>query len=230
MATIQSDEIQTGMFVANYPHVDTPRRPKEDSDNKDKWKYDVGAIFDLTKDAHHIAALMNIHEQVKRQIFPQLPAGQFGGLKLSIAYPKPEAVAQFPEHYTNKIIFTFRHHNAKDKHTPPGIGKFDPITRTIVDLPQGCGEFYTGCYCIAKVRAFYYNNEGRKGIALGLNSITKLKDGVRFGGGPQTASAAFADFNPDEYDLSSDELFALPGGLPGLPPLPGAGGLGKLGV
>jgi hypothetical protein len=38
-------------------------------------------------------------------------------------------------------------------------------------------EFYAGCYAIASVRAYTYENKGNKGVAFGLQNIQKSKDG-----------------------------------------------------
>lgn len=224
-ARIQSDPLQTGMFVCWYPHLDKPRNRGDNGEllPESEWKYDVGAIFDLTKDKKWIDQLLLIEHQVKTQAFPKMRADDWTDLQRSIKMPKAADVEKHPEHLTNKIIFTFRHHNSDKVQRPPGIGKYNPQTGQIEDLEQGCGEFYTGCFAVAKVVAFHFTGK-KNGVAFGLNSCFKVRDGVAFGGGPQSASTAFADFKPEDIDLTNEKLFALPPGFPG------AGGLSGLGV
>ncbi len=43
-------------------------------------------------------------------------------------------------------------------------------------------EVYSGCYVQAVITLFPYNQNGNKGIGVGLNAIRKIKDGDRLGG------------------------------------------------
>lgn len=56
-------------------------------------------------------------------------------------------------------------------------------------------EVYSGCYVRAVVKMYAYNNKGKKGFGLLLDSIKKIDDGERFGG-----STASADDYEDEDD------------------------------
>lgn len=53
-------------------------------------------------------------------------------------------------------------------------------------------EFYAGCYAIASVRPYFYDQKGNKGVAFGLNNIQKVRDGEPLGG----VSRPEDDFKP----------------------------------
>lgn len=224
---ISSEELQTGLFVAYYPYVDTPRRDKKDPNNKDLWTYDVNAIFDPQSTA--VQQLLGIEEQVRRAAFPQIKfedrdSNQYPILQRSIKNPKTEEIEKYPEQLAGKILFTFRSRNRQGVDNPPALGKYDARTATVIDLQMGCSEFYSGCICVAKVKAYEFNHDGKKGIAFGLNVITKMKDGERFGGGKQAASKALDVSQFDPKDFQDKSLFdKAPSGLPTLPTLPNLG-------
>jgi len=48
-------------------------------------------------------------------------------------------------------------------------------------------EFYSGCYGRASINMFAYNSNGNKGVAVGLNNLQKLEEGVRLAGGSTAA-------------------------------------------
>lgn len=82
-------------------------------------------------------------------------------------------------------------------------------------------DFYSGCYGIAAINFYNYDNKGKKGISAGLSSCMKIKDGKRLGGGVADADkdydgmdmSAFEadqdDYEEDDYDeieIDDDEL------------------------
>ena len=62
-------------------------------------------------------------------------------------------------------------------------------------------DVYSGCYGRASISFYVFNVNGNRGIACGLNSLQKLRDGDRLGGGPSSAAADFADLVSDPLDL-----------------------------
>ena len=56
-------------------------------------------------------------------------------------------------------------------------------------------EFYSGCYGRAVINFYAFDKAGNKGVAAGLNSLMKLKDGEPLGG-----SAASADDYEDDFE------------------------------
>ena len=66
-------------------------------------------------------------------------------------------------------------------------------------------DFYSGCYGIAAVNFYNYNNKGKKGISAGLSSLLKIKDGKRIGGGKADADKDFGDMDLSEFDADQDD-------------------------
>ena len=80
----------------------------------------------------------------------------------------------------------------------PGIGEFLPITDT--------SELYAGCYGLATIKFYAYDNKGNKGIACGLDNIVKWADGTSLGG------------RANAEDDFKDLLSVLPSGQPNIQP------------
>jgi hypothetical protein len=68
-------------------------------------------------------------------------------------------------------------------------------------------EVYSGCYGVASVNFFAFNNAGNKGVAAGLNNVLKTKDG-EYLGGRTSAQSEFGD-DLDQYgdDAEDDDVF-----------------------
>ncbi len=58
--------------------------------------------------------------------------------------------------------------------TKPGV--VDAQVQTII-APD---ELYAGCWCVASVRAFAYENSGNTGVSFALMNVQKVADGDRF--------------------------------------------------
>ncbi|MBQ0134230.1 MAG: DUF2815 family protein [Clostridiales bacterium] len=58
-------------------------------------------------------------------------------------------------------------------------------------------DVYSGCYGRASISFYAFNVNGNRGIACGLNSLQKLSDGDRLGGGPSSAALDFGDMISD---------------------------------
>lgn len=51
--------------------------------------------------------------------------------------------------------------------------------------------FYSGCYAIARVNFYAFDNNGNKGVAVFLNGLMKTREGERLGGGDLDAAEMF---------------------------------------
>ena len=69
-------------------------------------------------------------------------------------------------------------------------------------------DFYSGCYGYADINFYPYNKQGGMGIAAGLNSVLKKKDGERLDGriSAETAFANVIDQDEDEENGSNGQL------------------------
>ena len=62
-------------------------------------------------------------------------------------------------------------------------------------------EVYSGCWGRAGFNLYAYDFNGNRGIGAGLNTIQKLKDDDRLGGGRATTEEDFGDDYDDEEDF-----------------------------
>ena len=86
--------------------------------------------------------------------------------------------------------------NVKSKFKPDIIDKYkEPI-----DDERG---FYSGCYGLACINFYVYDQKTNKGISAGLSSIMKIKDGDPLGGASSAASD-FKDVDVSEYEDEDD--------------------------
>ena len=85
------------------------------------------------------------------------------------------------------IIMTF---SAKEAHRP---GIVDKKLQDILDEE----EVYSGAWFRAQVRAYAWENTGKKGVSFGLQNVQKIKDDEQIGAGRMPASKAF-EAVPDE--------------------------------
>lgn len=51
---------------------------------------------------------------------------------------------------------------------------------------------YSGCYMIAHITLFWYENKGNKGIGVSLNTVQKVGDGEPLGGSAPSAASVFS--------------------------------------
>ena len=72
-------------------------------------------------------------------------------------------------------------------------------------------EFYAGCYAIARVNAYAYDNKGR-GVAFGLQLIQKTKDGDPLGGvrvNPEEAFSPIEGLGTEDTENPDDIMGSL---------------------
>jgi len=70
-------------------------------------------------------------------------------------------------------------------------------------------EFYAGCWAVASVRAYAYEQMGNAGISFGLNNIQKVADATPLGGGNAKAEDEFAPIaGTDENQGSAGSIFS----------------------
>lgn len=86
----------------------------------------------------------------------------------------------------------------------PGV--VDQQVQPIIDE----ADFYAGCYAIASVNAYAYDQKGNRGVSFGLGNLQKVKDGEPLGGRTR-AQDDFAPIAVEEgvevNSTSADNLF-----------------------
>lgn len=88
--------------------------------------------------------------------------------------------------------------------TKPGI-----VDRNVDTITEDSGDFYSGCWFNASVRAYAYDNKGNKGVAFGLGNIQKVRDDDAFGGFAKAEDEFDAlDGESSSNDGDDHDLFA----------------------
>lgn len=148
-------KVVTPIFRVSYAHLWTPSKSESGSD---VWS--VTGIFDEDADLDELNAII---EEAKKAKWPK----GAGKLKMPIRYGDTEEfdLAKNPE-YEGKYIVPMRSYNRA----------VHPVDRNKKPI-QDKDRFYSGCYAIASVVAYDFNSNGNKGVAFGLQSIMKVRDG-----------------------------------------------------
>jgi hypothetical protein len=92
--------------------------------------------------------------------------------------------------------------NASNKEKPGLVGtqaatNGDPIGITEENV------FYSGCYAIASLRPYCWDNKFGKGVSLSLQNVQMIAEGERLGGGRSKASEDFEAVEDDDMGSTS---------------------------
>lgn len=173
------EKTTTPTFRVSYPNVFRAR--KNDLSGKDE--YSVVAVFDPeAQKSPQYAAMV---DRAKAAIVEKWgPDKAKWPQNLRSPFRKCEERmkdGKLPDGYMAGGIFV----NLKSMQQP---GVVDASVQPIIE-PK---DFYAGCYAIATVVAYPYDQKGNKGAAFGLRNIQKVKDGEPIAG----ASKPEDDFSP----------------------------------
>lgn len=170
-----SEKLITPEFRASYVFLFTPQENKQD-DGKVKKEYTVTAIFpknaDLSPLKKAAEALLAEKFGADRAKWPTNLRSPFR--KCKDRWKNEGGRQVVPPGYEDGDA-TFITLKASEKHRP---GVVNAAVQDILE-PR---EVYSGCYCRASVRPYYYDNKGNKGVSFGLNNVQKLRDGEPLGG------------------------------------------------
>jgi len=177
---IAKKKVITPIFRVSFPQVFTP---KQFGDQKPK--YSLTMLFDKKTDIKTIkqAAFNAALEQFgSKERFPK-----------NMKWPwrdgdQKEDVAGYAGHI-------FISASAKESSQP---GLVDKDRQPILNER----DFYAGCYARAELIAFYYDQQGNKGVSFSLQNIQKWKDGEAFSG-RKNAEDVFDDLEDDSDDESN---------------------------
>lgn len=92
--------------------------------------------------------------------------------------------------------------SASSKRRPGIVG---PDARTRIEDPE---QLYPGCIVMAEVVAYAYDVAGNQGVAFGLNSVQKRREGPPLGSHSRAEDVYDAVENWDESESDSDEKIA----------------------
>lgn len=141
-----------------------------------KAEYSVVALFSKGEDMKALNAAVDAAINEK---WPDL-AKRPKNLRMPLRDQGEKAKeGQLPAGHAEGAMFL----NLKSKNKP---GVVDENVQPIIDESQ----FYPGCYAIASVSVYAYDQAGNRGVGIGLTNIQKVADGEPFSGRP-TAEATF---------------------------------------
>lgn len=173
---MSTTKVVTSKVRFSYAHVFEPSAIEEGQEKK----YSVSIIIPKSE--------TKLIEKIKEAIKAALEEGKakFGG-KIPTNYKNPlrDGDEERPddENYENSYFI-----NANSARKPGLVNaNLDPILDK--------DDFYSGCYGRASVNFYAFNVSGNKGVAVGLNNLQKLEDGIRLSGG---GSSAEEDFGSDD--------------------------------
>lgn len=150
-------KVVTGMVRFSYANVWQPK-----SINGSDEKYSVSLIIPKT-DKKTIAQIEAAIEAAKQE-----GKAKFGGkIPSNLKLPLRDGDIDRSEDEAYKNSY-FVNANSKER---PGI--VDNSVKPILDQ----SEFYSGCYGRASITFYAFNQNGNKGVAVGLQNLQKLLDG-----------------------------------------------------
>lgn len=161
----------TPKFRVSYPNVFKPRR----NELNGKDEYSVVALFKKGEDLSKLKKL--VQEAAEKEFgkdpkkWPKNMRSPFRDQAERSKVNEETGQEYLPDGYEAGAIFI----NLKSAHKP---GVVDGQVQPILDE----AEFYPGCYAIASVNAYAYNQKGNAGVSLGLQNIQKVAEGEPFGG------------------------------------------------
>lgn len=193
-------KIFTPLFRAAFVNVFSTAKPMKDSDPNKEQKYEITAIFTpamfTQKDKDRFLAMKKIANDASMEKFKK----PLTGLPANFHRPFRDGVEK--EHLGGFGAGTiFAKLTSKFK---PGIVGSDG--KTIITDP---GAIYAGCYCIATVNAYGFDNVS-KGVKFGLQNLMFVRDGERL----DNRSSADEDFEEEGLEAETvgadnDDLFGV---------------------
>lgn len=185
--TDTSKNVKTPVFRVSFPEVFRARAMEEGKEPK----YSITMLFPKGTD------LSALQAACKAVIVERFGADQAKWPK-GLRSPFRDQGEKEYEGYEAGAMFI----RATSKQKP---GLVDAQVKPIEDE----SAFYPGCFAMATIRPFYYDQKGNKGIAFGLGNIQKVRDGEPLGGRtrPENDFEPVAGGDDAGGNGSADELF-----------------------
>lgn len=94
--------------------------------------------------------------------------------------------------------------NASNKEKPGLVGTKGAPDGTPVAITEE-NVFYSGCYAIASLKPYCWDNKFGKGVSLSLQNVQMIAEGERLGGGRSKASEDFEAADDDEIGAADEK-------------------------
>lgn len=179
-------KVITGVVRLSYPALFEPKS-MDPSDEKSTKKYSASLLISKD-DTETIAKIEAAIEAAKKDALEKNKGKLPKNFKLPLRDGDEER--DDDEAYQNHFFI-----NATSK-TKPGV--VDLMRDEITDETK----VYAGCYVRASINFYYFDVNGNKGIAAGLNNIQKVRDGERLAGRASAEDDFNDEFVPDEDPLA----------------------------
>ena len=200
-------DIRTPEARLSFPYI-----TEQKTDKKSGEKKGYGVSLLIPKDGkgtpEFLKALRGlVKESIQSKFGDNIPNKLRGEYKANKAYPMRDGddATNFETHreeYKGHYVATL---NAGKQ--PPGclVRKFGTRALSKEEIET---EFYAGCYVIATLNTYAYDNES-KGVAIGLQNLIKMREGVPFGAARTAAADDFGDLldgDVDDEDLDDEDF------------------------
>lgn len=186
----------TPVFRVSYPHLFKPQLNKLSN----KEEYSLLALFPKNADLTKLRTLAKEAAEEKwgadQKKWPKKFRSPFRNHDEKLI-ENDDGSKSYPPGYEQGGVFL----TMKSKERP---GVVDAQVQPILDPT----EFYAGCYAVASVNVYAYDQAGNAGVAFGLGNVQKVKDGESLGG---TRSKPENDFSPIALTNGEDPSTAVNG-------------------
>lgn len=185
---MKSYVVKTGLIRLSYANIWEAKQ-----DMSGRLKYSASLIID----GDDKSTLAKFNNTIKEMLADPEVLKVLGGKTKNIRLPvrngnDREGDANYEGNY-------FVNANANEGHPPTIVDrKGDPIYEK--------AKVYSGCYCLAVVSLYPYNQAGNRGIGAGLQGLMLIKDGEPLtGGGRITADSFDTSGLPDDVEEATDD-------------------------
>ena len=193
-----STKLNTPEFRVAFPNV---FRPKKNTLNGNE-EYSVVALFPKGTDLSDLKAAARAAIEKKfgkdKSKWPTTLKNPFKDQGSRAKKDPVTGKETLPQGYEKGCIYIDL--KSQDK---PGV--VDQGVNNIINT----SDFYGGCWAVASVNAFGYDQGGNKGVSFGLGNIQKVRDDSGFGNRtrPEDDFAPVAESTEETSETSASELF-----------------------
>lgn len=180
----------TPEFRVSYPNVFTPKM----NTLSKKEEYSIVALFPKGADLSKLEAVAR--EAIEEKWGPdkaKWPKNMKTPFRLQ---DDKEKDGVMPAGHEKGLVFM----NLKSKQRP---GLVDRKRQPIIDS----SEFYAGCYAIASVSCYAYDEAGNRGVAFGLVNLQKTREGEPLSGRPKAETEFQAIAGDEPQAKTAGDLF-----------------------
>lgn len=170
-------QLTTPVFRVSFPHIFKPHAPPN---SKNDPKYSIDMLYTDKKD------LVPFENAIKEILTKKFGSDSKKWPKMKHPVIKDGDEKENLAGYPGTMYVTARSGNK------PTV--VDRDKQEILDTQK----IYAGCYARAQVSLYWYDNNGNKGVGVGLNAVQFIRDGEAFGAGRVNVDKAFGDDVPDD--------------------------------